>query len=149
MTRYGNLIEIIHPGAAEMAVAHREACGLYNMRLDRKTRAESQNRPGILGNVRLIQGDPHGVIGLGKKGVKTAAMRRICASHEREPIPGLRSIIKGANRSILDHLFCPAEQDKWVLPPRGPRAPTDVSGAFVRAIHGFVGRLQFGKGLQT
>lgn len=40
-------------------------------------------------------------------GAKTVAMRRICASREREPIPGLRSIGKGANRSILDHLFCP------------------------------------------
>ncbi len=56
----GDPVEIVHAGAAEGAVGHREAGRLDDMRLQRQAGAEPQNRPGILGNIRLVKGDPHG-----------------------------------------------------------------------------------------
>src|SRR3954471_21410777 len=55
----GDLVEIIHAGAAERAIARREAGRLDEMRLDRQTGGEPENRPGILGDIRLIKGDAH------------------------------------------------------------------------------------------
>jgi ubiquinol-cytochrome c reductase iron-sulfur subunit len=49
--------------------------------------------------------------------------------HADEPIAGLRSSGKGANRTILDCLFRPIGGDYAVfLPPRGSRAPAASSG---------------------
>ena len=49
--------------------------------------------------------------------------------HACEPIAGLRSYGKGANRTILDCLFRRFGGGKAVfLPPRGPRAPAASSG---------------------
>ncbi len=55
-----DLIEIIHARAAEGAVGDREPGGFHDMRLDAEAGAEPQNRSGILRDVRLEQGDPHG-----------------------------------------------------------------------------------------
>src|SRR3978361_732247 len=52
------------------------------------------------------------------------APRGFSALHAGEPIAGLRSSGKGANRTILDCLFRPIGAGKVVfLPPRGSRAP--------------------------
>ena len=56
----GDPVEIVHAGAAEGAVGHREAGRLDDMRFDPQAGAEPQNRAGVLGDVRLVEGDPHG-----------------------------------------------------------------------------------------
>ena len=55
-----DLVEVIHPGAAEGAVGDREAGRLDDVRLDPEAGAEPENRAGILRNVGLEKGDPHG-----------------------------------------------------------------------------------------
>src|ERR1700732_3735154 len=51
------------------------------------------------------------------------------ALHACDPIAGLRSSGKGANRTILDCLFRPDWPGKAVfLPPRGSRAPAASPG---------------------
>ena len=55
----GNGVEVVHAGAAEGAVGDRKAGRLDDMGLDAQAGAEPQNRPGILGNVGLVEGDPH------------------------------------------------------------------------------------------
>jgi hypothetical protein len=57
MAHDGNLIEVIHSGAAEGAVGGREASGLDDMGLDPEARAEPQNRPCILRDVRFEESD--------------------------------------------------------------------------------------------
>jgi ubiquinol-cytochrome c reductase iron-sulfur subunit len=53
----------------------------------------------------------------------------ISALHAGQPIAGLRSSGKGANRTILDCLFRPIGSEKVVfLPPRGSRAPAASLG---------------------
>jgi ubiquinol-cytochrome c reductase iron-sulfur subunit len=59
--------------------------------------------------------------------------RGFSALHRCEPIAGLRSPGKGANRTILDCLFRLSGRDNAVvLPPRGPRAPAASSGRAFR-----------------
>ena len=53
-------LEIVHPGAAERAVRARKARGLDDMGFDPETGREPQNRAGILRDVGLVEGDPHG-----------------------------------------------------------------------------------------
>lgn len=74
--------------------------------------------------------------------------------HETEPIAGLRSSGKGANRTILDCLFRPFGRDKRVLlPPRGSRAPAATLGrqgaSVARSRHRGRFRLQMRKGLES
>src|SRR5712672_3491433 len=54
-----DLVEIVHAGAAERAIARRESSRLDEMRLERQTGGEPENRPGILRDVGLIKGDAH------------------------------------------------------------------------------------------
>jgi hypothetical protein len=62
---------------------------------------------------------------------KIIALRGISALHAGQPIPGLRSSGKGANRTILDCFSLAIGREKAVfLPPRGSRAP---AAALVRA----------------
>ena len=56
----GHVIEIIHAGAAKMAIRHRKSRRLDNMRLDIETGAEPENRPRILRNVGLEESYAHG-----------------------------------------------------------------------------------------
>lgn len=78
-----------------------------------------------------------------------AARRGISALHAWEPIAGLRSSGKGANRTILDCLFHPIGAGKVVfLPPRGSRAPAASSGSYWRSLGRFL-RLQTRKGLES
>ena len=60
MAGQGDLVEIVHAGPAEGAVGDREAGRLDDVRFDPQAGAKPQNRAGILGNVRLVKGDPHG-----------------------------------------------------------------------------------------
>ena len=55
-----HLIEIIHPGAAEGAVRTRKAGRLDDVGLDPEAGREPQNRAGVLRDVGLVEGDPHG-----------------------------------------------------------------------------------------
>ena len=67
------------------------------------------------------------------------------ALHASQPIAGLRSSGKGANRTILDCLFRPNAVDKAViLPPRGSRAPAASPGTL--GSPGRFHRLQLEKG---
>ncbi len=52
-------VEVIHSGAAEIAVADREAGRLDNVRLHIQAGAEPENRSGVLRNVGLEQGYAH------------------------------------------------------------------------------------------
>src|SRR4051794_25829797 len=54
-----DLVEIVHAGAAKRAIACGETGRLDEMRLDRQTGGEPENRPRILGDIRLIKGDAH------------------------------------------------------------------------------------------
>ena len=56
-----HLIEIIHPGTAEVPVRHRKAGRLDNVGLNIQAGAEPQNRAGILRDVGLEQGNAHSV----------------------------------------------------------------------------------------
>jgi hypothetical protein len=82
---------------------------------------------------------------------KITALHRTSALHACERIAGLRSPGKGANRTILDWLFCPHGAEKAVfLPPRGTRAPAASSRVWAilaKRSLGRVHRQQLGKGL--
>lgn len=52
-------VEIIHPGAAKGAVGEGKARRRDQMRLDAEAGGEPQNRPGVLRNVGLVEGDAH------------------------------------------------------------------------------------------
>ena len=60
MAHEANLIEIVHPGAAERAVGDGKTGRLDDVRLQAEAGAQAQNRPGVLGDVGLEQRDPHG-----------------------------------------------------------------------------------------
>jgi hypothetical protein len=66
VTHQGNLIEIIHPGPAEVAVGHRESRRLDDMGGHVQAGAEAQDRAGVLGNVGLKQRDLHPVMSRSK-----------------------------------------------------------------------------------
>ena len=80
---------------------------------------------------------------------KSSALRGFSALHAAEPIAGLRSSGKGANRTILDCLFRLIGRNKAVfLPPRGSRAPAaSFRLRHVRCLGRFH-RLQLRKGLE-
>ena len=61
VTHDRHLVEVVHAGAAEGAVGGRKAGRLDNVRLDAEAGAEPQNRAGVLGDVGLVERDPHGV----------------------------------------------------------------------------------------
>ena len=97
-----DLVEIIHPGAAEGAVGDRKAGGLDNMRLQPETGAESQNRSGILRDVGLEEGDPHGLGRRRRFPVRrpgTALQQGFAEPRLSYAIAGLRCGTKGANKT--------------------------------------------------
>ena len=55
-----DLVEIVHAGAAEGAVGGGKPGRLDDMGLDAKAGRQPQNRAGVLRNVGLVEGDPHG-----------------------------------------------------------------------------------------
>jgi hypothetical protein len=55
----GHLVEIIHAGPAEMAVGNRKAGGLDDVSRHVEAGAETQNRPGVLGNIGLEKRNLH------------------------------------------------------------------------------------------
>src|SRR5882757_11337574 len=68
---------------------------------------------------------------------KNIALRGISALHADQPIAGLRSSGKGANRTILDCLFRPIGREKWSFCRRGGRGrrqPPPVRSAFLGAV---------------
>src|SRR5690242_18124814 len=103
-----------------MPVRHREPGGFDDMGSHVQAGAEAQNRTRILGNVGLEKCDLHSLTGpvanFGRQGLwlPSVAMnvrlnrrstRIWCALHARQPIAGLRSYGKGANKTVLDCLF--------------------------------------------
>jgi hypothetical protein len=64
MTGERNLVEVVHPRAAERTIGDRETGRLDDMRLDPQAGAKAENRAGILWDVRLVKGDPHGGLGI-------------------------------------------------------------------------------------
>jgi hypothetical protein len=62
------VVEIIHAGAAEGAVAGGKTRGLDDVRLDAEAGGEPQNRSGVLGDIGLIKRKAHGAeIGVARK----------------------------------------------------------------------------------
>jgi hypothetical protein len=59
-----DLVEIVHAGAAEVAVGNRKAGGFDDMRCHVKAGAKPKNRPGVLGNIGLEKRNLHAVIAL-------------------------------------------------------------------------------------
>jgi hypothetical protein len=59
VTHDGDLVEIIHPGPAEVAVRNRKTGGFDDVRHHVKARAETKNRSGVLGDVRLEKRNLH------------------------------------------------------------------------------------------
>ena len=77
------------------------------------------------------------------------ALRGMSALHAGQPIAGLRSSGKGANRTILDCLFRPIGWEKWSFCRRGgTRAPAASLASCVRCLGRFH-RLQLRKGLES
>src|SRR5262249_17762836 len=56
-----HLVEIVHAGAAERAVAGGKARRLDDVRLEAEAGGEAKNRSGVLGDVGLIKREAHGV----------------------------------------------------------------------------------------
>src|SRR5262245_34791537 len=52
----GDLVEVVHAGPTEGAIGHREAGRLDDMHLNAEAGAEPENRPGILRDVRYVNG---------------------------------------------------------------------------------------------
>jgi hypothetical protein len=73
--------------------------------------------------------------------------------HAGQPIAGLRSFGKGANRTILNGLFRPMGRESWSFCPRGVAAPAPpvvvcALRSYMRS-QGWFYRLQPRKGLET
>jgi hypothetical protein len=69
-------IEVVHPGSAERPVGGREAGRLDDMGFDPETGGKAQNRAGVLRDVWLVEGDPHGRrFGLGSTRVNAQIAR--------------------------------------------------------------------------
>jgi hypothetical protein len=80
---------------------------------------------------------------------KIVARRGFSALHRCQPIAGLRSSGKGANRTILDCLFRLIGWDKVVvLPPRGVAGAGNHSLSHLASLGRFH-RLQIRKGLES
>ena len=99
------MLEIVHAGTAKRPVGNRKPRRLDDMGLDAKAGAEPENGAGILGNVGLIERDPHRLMTRGRHaGILAAsaflARRRSRATFGQAAIAGLRSQGKGANRSL-------------------------------------------------
>ena len=79
-----HLVEVVHSGAAEGAVGDREAGRLDDVGLDPEAGAEPQNRSGILRDIGLVEGDPHGVVsainGAASRRPISRVRRMICAT---------------------------------------------------------------------
>ena len=60
MTDDPDLIEVIHAGTAESAVAGGKAGGFDDVRLDTEAGGETKDRARVLGNVGLIKRDAQG-----------------------------------------------------------------------------------------
>jgi hypothetical protein len=65
-----HLIEIVHSRAAEGAVGDRKAGWLDNMRLGAQAGGKTENRTGILRDVRLVKRDSHARDMVGNQGLK-------------------------------------------------------------------------------
>jgi hypothetical protein len=102
-----HMVEVIHPGAAEIAVGNRKACRLNNMSFDIQAGAEPENRPRILRNVRLEKGYAHAMQTAflkGPPGEKVTVPKGFVICQWCIAIVGLRCLGKGVNRTILS---CP------------------------------------------
>src|SRR5205085_5868201 len=53
-------IEVVHPGPPEGTIRGWKARRLDDVGFDPKAGGEAQNRTGVLRNVGLVEGDPHG-----------------------------------------------------------------------------------------
>jgi len=53
-------LEIIHAGPPHPPVVEQEAAGLDNVDVDTQAGRETQDRPGVLRNIRLIESEAHG-----------------------------------------------------------------------------------------
>ena len=61
MAGKGDVIEVVHSRPAKMPVGDRKSGRLDDMGGRAHARTEAQNRPGVLGDIRLEEGDVHGV----------------------------------------------------------------------------------------
>ncbi len=150
MAHHGNLMEVIHSGAAEGAVGGWEAGGLDDMRLDPKARTEPQNRPRILRDVRFKKSDAHAAptreVRAGRR-LKHRCGRRWCGfwfAVKEHALAGLRSSGKGANRNPAGFRRLPPFPEAG---SGGSPAANETPFSVVRCAGGLAGKT--GKGLVT
>jgi hypothetical protein len=74
----GHLIEIIHAGAAKVAVGNRKTRGFDDMGRDIQARAQAQDRPGVLGDVGLEKCNLHLLMAL-RLAMKCLNKSSLCA----------------------------------------------------------------------
>src|SRR6188474_3379308 len=132
MTGNSDVVDVVHPGAAEGAIGYRKSARLYNVGLDAQAGAQPENRPGVLGDIRFVKRDPHCGPGIPRWPARSRCRQMIYATNPRgvgadcahnvtfkarpdaKPVStfagrafaGLRSYGKGANRTRPTR--CPA-----------------------------------------
>ena len=60
MTGQGDLVEIVHTGPAERTIGDGKTGRFNDVRFNPQAGTKPENRAGILGDVRLVKGNPHG-----------------------------------------------------------------------------------------
>ena len=55
----GQLVDVVHPGPAQLAVVQNEAAGLDQVQRHPESRRQTHQSPGVLGNVRFEENEAH------------------------------------------------------------------------------------------
>ncbi len=105
-------VEVVHAGAAERPVGGREAGRLDDVRLAAQAGAEAQDRPGVLGDVGLEEGDAHVVLAvIVSRGGASVTRRCGMKSHPRaRQITG--AITARRDLPAPDRALSPARREK-------------------------------------
>ena len=110
VTGEGRHFEIVHSGTAQRPVRHVEACRLDDVDGDAETGAEAQDRSGIAGNVRLIEGDAQIS---GQFGSQLNCGRAATPCQDGTENPPLAVAICGEAVYRADHLHSNRRRREW------------------------------------
>src|ERR1700719_3639435 len=101
MPRQRNLVQVVHAGAPEGAVAYRKSCRFDKMGLKTQAGGKPEHRAGVLGDIGLEQRDSHRACH-GAAAVTRRDRSRSIINWYKPPrmtaLAGLRSAGKGANK---------------------------------------------------